>query len=42
MKITFNLGLRHADTGDFCDDDILLVGDMIPVLSPCEFVKQIC
>ena len=42
MKITFDLGIHHPDTGDFCDNDIWLVGEMIPVLYPCEFVKQIC
>ena len=42
MKIIVDLGVCHLDTGDFCDDDIWLVGDMIPVISPCEFVKEFC
>ena len=42
MKITFDLGLRRRGTGNFDDEDIWAeVGDMIPVLPPCEFVNQI-
>ena len=43
MKITFDLGLRRRGTGNFDDEDIWVeVGDMIPVLPLCEFVKEIC
>ena len=43
MKITFDLALRRRGTGNFDDEDIWVeVGDMIPVLPPCEFVKEIC
>ena len=41
MKIAFDLGRRRRGTGVFRDEDILVeVGDMIPVRSSCEFVKQ--
>ena len=43
LKITFGLGLRHRGTGNFDDEDIWVeVDDMISVLPPCEFVKEIC
>ena len=41
MKITFDLGCRRRGTGVFRDDDISVeLGDMIPVQSSYEFVKQ--
>ena len=41
MKIAFDLGRRRRGTGVFRDEDISVeVGDMIPVRSSCEFVKQ--
>ena len=43
MRITFDVGLRRRGTFNFYDEDIwVVVGDMIPVLSPCKFVKQSC
>jgi len=41
MKIAFDLGRRRRGTSVFRDDEISLErGDMIPVRSSCEFVKQ--
>ena len=41
MKIAFDLGHHRQGTGVFRDEDISVeVGDMIPVRSSCEFVKQ--
>ena len=39
MQITFDIGLRRRGTGIFDDEDIWVeVGDMIPVLPPCEYL----
>ena len=39
MQITFDIGLRRRGTGIFYDEDIWVeVGDMIPVLPPCEYL----
>ena len=41
MKIAFDLGRRRRGANVFRDDEISVeLGDMIPVRSSCEFVKQ--
>lgn len=44
MRITFDIGIPQYDpvTGPQHDKDIWVDLDMIPILPPCEFVKQIC
>ena len=44
MKITFDIGIPQYDpvTGPQYDKDIWVDLDMIPILPPCEFFKQVC
>ena len=40
MKITFDIGIPQDDPEN--DKDIWEDLDMIPILPPCEFFKQVC